>query len=230
MQRKISDITREENLKYLEGKIHYETLLSPNEEYKKEKTIELMVTELIEHGKDENQMIHVSKISKLLAEKLDLSPAYCIKLEQAARLYDIGNLAIAEEIYFKDEVLTFSEFEIVKNHTLVGHDFLMQYDFSITKLAAIISAEHHEWWNGTGYPRHFKETEINTASRIVGLADTVAALFSRRPGREPWGYAEILKYVETRKGLQFDPIIVDIFMENKAKIFHILCKRYGDFK
>jgi response regulator RpfG family c-di-GMP phosphodiesterase len=227
--RNIFEISREENLKYLDGKIHHETFLLTKEECSEEKTIKLMVDELIEHGKDENQIRQISEISKLLAEDLGFDDTYCIKLEEASKIYDIGNIAIAEEIYFKDEVLTFSEFEVVKNHTLMGYDFLIQYDFSITRLAAIISAEHHEWWNGSGYPKQLKEIEINTASRIVGLADTIAALFSKRPGRPPWDYVQILKYVETRKGLQFDPIIVEVFMKNKAKIYHILSNKYGTY-
>jgi len=226
-ERNIFEISREENLKYLDGKIHHETFLLSAEECSEEKTIELMVNELIEHGKDENLIRQISQISTLLAEELGLSTIYCSKLEQASKIYDIGNIAIAEEIYFKDDVLTFSEFEVVKNHTLMGSDFLNQYDFSTTRLAAMISAEHHEWWNGSGYPNQLKETEIHTSSRIVGLADTVAALFSKRPGRQPWDYAQILKYVETRKNLQFDPILVEVFMKHKAKVYHILCNKYG---
>jgi len=225
--RATSFITREENLNYLHGKINHALILLDNSECPVQTTCDYIVEELAKHGKDENQIRHIAAISKLIAQSLGYDDAYCQVLERAACLYDIGNIFIDEEIYAKEEALTFEEFNIVKNHTHVGHDFLSQYDFSITRLAAIVAYQHHEWWNGSGYPNKLHTTQIDMASRIVALADVVGALFNRRPGRENWDFVRILKYIEARKGLQFDPAVVDAFVQKKAKIYDILTTKSG---
>lgn len=184
--------------------------------------IQLFVVSLLEHGKDQNQMRQIAKISKVLAQSLGLDTAYCDRLENAALVYDLGNVMICKEIYAKEEKLSFEEFNVVKNHTFLGHYFLKAQGFPITDLAAIISLGHHEWWNGGGYPTQKKSHSINIASRIVAVADTVGALFRERPGRKAWEYAEILEYVATRSGRQFDPEVVDVLFSNQEKIDEIL--------
>ena len=226
-QRVVDNIYREENLEYLNGKIKHESSHLSDRKTKENRAIALIIQELGEHGKDSNQIRQISQISKILAKGLGLGDVYCDCLEQAAKLYDIGNIAISEEVYTKEKSLTDEEFEVVKDHTLLGARFLLKFDFSTTQLAANISIGHHEWWDGTGYPNYLKGKQIDTASRIVSLADTVGALFARRPGRESWEYVKILKYIENRKGIQFDPVLVEVLMLNKAKIYHILCHKYG---
>lgn len=165
-------IFRVENHRTLEAKLSQVYALSQEED----KIIHILVSELVTHGKDINQIRQISQISKILGQSLGLGTKYCDTLEQAAKIYDIGNLMITREVYEKDDKLSFEEFEIVKNHTLLGHNLLISKNFPATDLAAIISAEHHEWWNGKGYPRQFKSLEIDIASRIVAVADTVGAL------------------------------------------------------
>jgi len=177
---------------------------------------------LLAHGKDKNQMRQVAQISKVLGESLGLGAKYCDRLEQAAEIYDIGNVMICKEIYEKEEKLSFEEFKVVKNHAFIGHYLLKAQDFSITDLAAIISLEHHEWWNGGGYPAQTKTHDINIASRIVAIADTVGALFRKRPDRKAWEYKKILEYIRTRSGIQFDPAVVEVFFINQEKIYEIL--------
>lgn len=185
--------------------------------------INTLVTALLIHGKDTNQMRQIAQISKVLGQSLGLSLEYCNRLEQAARIYDVGNIAIASEVYKKEDKLSFEEFEIVKHHTLKGYNILIDQGFSTTDLGAIISAEHHEWWDGSGYPRQQKGLALNIASRIVAVSDTVGALFRKRPGRESWSYAQILQYIEDRSSIQFDPNVVDVFRINKEAIHEILC-------
>jgi putative two-component system response regulator len=223
------DIMREENIHYLEGKIKHALILLPNDESIEKKTIEYIVAELVEHGKDENQIYQIALMSRLMAQELGFDSSYCERLEKAAQMYDIGNIVIADEIYAKDEALSFEEFTIVKNHTLIGEAFLATFEYDSITLAALLSAQHHEWWNGSGYPRQLKSVEIDIAARIVSLADVVGALFTRRPGRKNWDYVEILNYMETRKGLQFDPEVVNAFMRQKAKMYHVLTSKFGDY-
>jgi len=217
-----SNILKIENKKSLETKlIELRHKISEDSSLETE-IVEISVASLLTHGKDRNQMRQIAQISKILGQSLGLGLAYCDKLEQAARIYDIGNVMICQEIYKKDDKLSFEEFEAVKYHTLMGQDLLEAQSLPTTDLAAIVSAEHHEWWDGGGYPASKKNKEIDIASRIVAVADTVGALFRKRPGRKAWKYKNILEYVEKRKSIQFDPDIVDVLLINQEAIHKIL--------
>lgn len=215
------DIIQLENQKLLERRLYQVIKLSESENMEEE-IIEKMVNELIAHGKDANQIRQISLISKLLGQSLGLGETYCDVLEKAAKVYDVGNIAIKSEVYEKEDKLTFEEFESVKKHTHLGHEILSKLGFESTDLAAIISIEHHEWWNGGGYPQRLMRDNINIASGIVAVADSVGALFRNRPGRHIWNYESILEYVKKRSGVQFDPSVVDVFLINKDAIYEIL--------
>ena len=216
------DIMSTTNITSLNSQIEQLKTMSRDDVSLENKIVDLLVSSLVKHGKDENQIRQISQISKILGESLGLGTAYCNVLEQAARIYDIGNIAILHEIYQKDDTLTFEEFNVVKNHTLIGYDILIQQTFSSTQMAAIISMEHHEWWNGSGYPRQLKEDEISMPSRIVALADTIGALYRQRPGRAAWSYEKILEHIQLKNKLHFDPDVIDVFMINKDIIHEVL--------
>ena len=216
------DIMSTTNITSLNSQIEQLKTMSKDDVFLENKIVDLLVSSLVQHGKDENQIRQISQISKILGESLGLGTTYCNVLEQAARIYDIGNIALIREIYQKDDALTFEEFNVVKNHTLTGYEILKPLTFSSTQMAAIISAEHHEWWNGSGYPRQLKEDEISMPSRIVALADTIGAMYRQRPGRSAWNYEKILEHIALKNKLQFDPNVVDVFMINKNIIYEIL--------
>lgn len=217
------EIFKTEHKKSLEMKIAKlrESILEDDASLEKE-MIKMFTVSLETHGKDKNQIRQIARISRILGEGLGIGVAYCDTLEQAAQIYDIGNLMISKEIYEKEEMLSFDEFKVVKNHTLIGHYLLKGQGFPVTDLAAVISLEHHEWWNGGGYPVQKKGHDINIASRIVAVADTVGALFRKRPGRKAWEYKNIVEYIGTRSGVQFDPEVVEVFFLNQEKIDEIL--------
>ncbi len=218
-----SEIFKMEYKKSLEVKLAklHDSILEDDASLEKE-MIKTFRVSLLEHGKDQDQMRQVALISKVLGESLGLDVAYCNRLEQAAKIYDIGNVMICKEIYKKEEKLSFEEFKVVKNHTFIGYYVLKAQGFPTTDLAAIISEEHHEWWNGGGYPAQKKDLDINIASRIVAVADTVGALFRKRADRMAWEHKKVLEYVETRSGIQFDPEVVNVFLSNQEKIDEIL--------
>jgi len=222
MNIEVFGIVRPENIKSLEIRISRIRKMLSEENTLEHAIIELMVTSLISHGKSENQIRQISQISKILGESLGLGLVYCNRLELAARVYDIGNLIIDSEVYEKEDQLTFEEFRVVKNHTITGYDMLISQNFLSMDLAAVISAEHHEWWNGGGYPRGLKEKEMDIASRIVAVADTVGALYTKRPGREAWSYTKILEYLKSRSGMQFDPDVIEVFFINQKIIEEVL--------
>jgi len=223
MDTKKLEIFKMEHKKSLEMKLaKLRDTISEDDASLEKEIIKMFTVSLLAHGKDQDQMRQVAQISKVLGESLELGTAYCDRLEQAAKIYDIGNVMICKEIYEKEEKLSFEEFKVVKNHTFIGYYVLKAQGFPTTDLAAIVSSEHHEWWNGGGYPAQKKAHDINMASRIVAVADTVGALFRKRPGRTAWEYKKILEYVETRSGIQFDPEVVAVFLMNQEKIYEIL--------
>jgi len=184
--------------------------------------VKMFTLALYLHGKNGNQIYQIAKISKVIGESLGLGVKYCDRLEEAAKIYDIGNVMICKDIYAKEEKLSFEEFKVVKNHTFIGHYLLKAQGFPITDLASIIALEHHEWWNGGGYPAQKKSYDINMASRIVAVADTAGALFRERPGRSAWEYKKIVEYIASRSGIQFDPEVVEVFFGSQEKIYKIL--------
>lgn len=216
------NILKLENKKSLENTLNKVRDANPEKTSLEKKTIEILAESLLAHGKDRNQMRQIAQISKILGQSLGLGLVYSDKLEQAAKIYDIGNLMICQKVYKKDEKLSFEEFEAVKYHTFIGKDLLEAQNLPTTDLAAIISEEHHEWWDGGGYPLQKKEKEIDIASRIVAVADAVGALFRKRPGRNSWEYSKILEYVERRSGIQFDPDVVEVFLINQDAIHEVL--------
>jgi len=217
------EILKIENKEFLEHELNKLRSMIPDDSPSLEdEIIDIIVKALLDHGKDSNQMRQIAQISKIIGQSLGLGAVYCNKLEQAARIYDIGNVVIDKNVYIKEDKLSFEEFEAVKYHTVIGQDILETQKVPTTELAAIISAEHHEWWDGGGYPAQKKGKEINIASRIVSVADAIGALFRKRPGRAAWNYQRILEYIEKRSGIQFDPDVVDVFLINEEAIHEIL--------
>ncbi len=223
MDRKKLEVFKMEHKKSLEMKLAKlrDSILEDGASLEKE-MLKLFTVSLLAHGKDKNKIRQIAQISKVLGESLGLGAANCDRLEQAAKIYDIGNVMISKEIYAKEEKLSFEEFKVVKNHTFLGHYLLKAQGLPVTDLAAIIALEHHEWWNGGGYPAQKKEHDINMASRIVAVADTVGALFKKRPGRRVWEYKKIIEYIKSRSGIQFDPDVVEVFLMNQQAIHKIL--------
>lgn len=228
MDTKTVEIFKMEHKKSLEMKLEQlrDTILEDDMALERE-MIKIFVECLAAHGKPKSQINQIAKISRVLGELLGFDVRYCDRLEDAAKIYDIGNVMICKDIYAKEEKLSFEEFKVVKNHTVIGHYFLKAQGLPITELASVISLEHHEWWNGGGYPSQKKSRDINMASRIVAVADTVGALFRKRPGRPAWEYDKIVKYIASRSGIQFDREVVEVLFRNQEIISEIL---YSDLE
>ncbi|PHS34478.1 MAG: hypothetical protein COA92_00870 [Sulfurovum sp.] len=222
MHKQNINIIKIKNKKLLEEKL-YQLRHNNVDGSLEEKIVDMFVAELLTQGKDSNQLRQISKISKILAQSMGLDARYCDELGQAAKIYDIGNIMISTEVYMREDTLSFEEFNIVKSHTMLGYEILKFQGFASTNLGAIMSSEHHEWWDGGGYPQQKKGAQIDIASRIVSVADTAGALFRKRPGRAVWQYDKILEFIEKRRGIQFDPDVVDAFLMNQEVIHEILC-------
>lgn len=163
----------------------------------------------------------VAEYSKVLATKIGLSPKEAEILRLAAPLHDVGKVGIPDAILNKPGPLTPSEFEIIKTHTIIGYDMLKKTKGVVLQSAAIIALEHHERYDGNGYPQGKKGKEIHIYGRIVGITDVFDALGVDRIYKKAWSLEEIKNYFAEQRGKQFDPELVDVFFANIEEILQI---------
>jgi PAS domain S-box-containing protein len=156
----------------------------------------------------------VAEYSKLLAVKAGLKEKEAEILKQASPMHDIGKVGIADSILNKKGKLTKEEFEKMKEHVLIGYEMLKNSNRPILKASAIVAHEHHEKYDGTGYPRGIKGNEIHIYGRITAICDVFDALGSDRPYKKAWDLKEILKLFKKERGKHFDPFLIDIFFKN----------------
>ncbi|TGD72052.1 response regulator [Mangrovimicrobium sediminis] len=198
-------------------------LLSELEDTQKE--LIWVLTELMEATSDETgkHIRRVSEISALFAHlhpTLDESDANA--LMHASPMHDIGKMTIPHDILHKPGRLTADEFEIMKRHTSNAYTLLSSSKRKLFKAAAIIAHEHHEKWDGSGYPRGLKASQIHIYGRIVALADVFDALTHRRCYKDAWEVDEALDYIRGQRGRQFDPELVDLLFDNLGQFLAIL--------
>ncbi|EMR13368.1 response regulator receiver (CheY-like) modulated metal dependent phosphohydrolase [Methylophaga lonarensis MPL] len=176
-----------------------------------------MLTELMESTSDETgkHIRRVAECSRLLAyyhESLNDEDADIIF--HAAPMHDIGKITIPHEILHKNGRLTEDEFEIMKSHTTRAYEILKNSRRKYTRAAAIIAHQHHEKWDGSGYPQGLKGENIHLYGRIVALIDVFDALLHKRVYKEPWTLEDTVEYIRSQRGHQFDPYLVDLLLEH----------------
>ena len=156
----------------------------------------------------------VAEYSLILARLYGLSIEESILLKNASPMHDIGKIGIPDSILNKPAKFTEEEFELMKTHSEIGYEMLKHSNKSILKAAAILAYEHHERWDGKGYPRGIKGEEIHIYGRITAIADVFDALGSDRVYKEAWPLEKILNLFKEERGKQFDPNLIDIFLDN----------------
>lgn len=156
----------------------------------------------------------VALISELLARKYGLDDFQASNIKLASPLHDIGKIAIPDRILNKPGSLEPEEWETMKTHAHVGYEMLNTSNKPLLELAATIAREHHENWDGSGYPNGLSGEAIQIAGRITALADVFDALGSRRCYKEPWPMEKIEQEIRKLSGSKFDPALVDILLEN----------------
>jgi len=167
----------------------------------------------------------VAEISKLLAHfhpKISQDEEEMIYF--ASSIHDIGKVAIPQHILTKPGTLDEEEYDIIKRHTTVGHEILKHSSKQMLKIADVIAYEHHEKWDGSGYPRGLKGEDIHLFGRIVALADVFDAITHKRSYKEAWDMPKAIDYVIEQRGSHFDPQIVDIFLDNLDEFIKIAKK------
>jgi response regulator RpfG family c-di-GMP phosphodiesterase len=163
----------------------------------------------------------VAEYSYVLGIKAGLSEERAHLLRMASPMHDVGKIGIPDSILFKPGKLTDEEFSIIKTHTVIGHSILKASPRRIMRTAATIALQHHEHWDGGGYPHGLIEDETHIFGRITALADVFDALSCDRVYKKAWPLCEVLDYLREKRGKQFDPFLVDIFLDNLDEIMAI---------
>lgn len=167
---------------------------------------------------------HVRRVAEYaysLARAAGLPDRECELVHRAMPLHDLGKLGIPDAILHKHAKLDADEWAQMRQHPELGYRILAKSERQILRIAAIIASQHHEKWDGTGYPHGLKGEEIHIYGRIGALADVFDALGSYRSYKEPWPIDEIIKFVRDGRGSHFDPALVDAFLANIDAILEI---------
>ncbi len=156
-----------------------------------------------------NHIKRMSAFSAIIGRKLGLSKHDCDILELATPMHDVGKIATPDNILLKPSGLDTDEFEIMKQHAEIGHEILSGSQLPIIKAAAIIAHQHHEKYDGSGYPNGLKGKDIHIYSRIVAIADVFDALLHKRCYKPAWELEKVLDLIKEQRGKHFDPDVVD---------------------
>ncbi|WP_210472800.1 HD domain-containing phosphohydrolase [Vibrio crassostreae] len=165
-------------------------------------------------GETGNHVKRVAKLSSLLAKYRGLSHREVEMIEIISPMHDVGKISVPESILDKPGKLTDQEWEVMKLHTTAGYNLLKSGTGDITNLAAIIANEHHERWDGTGYPNGKVGDEIHLFARITAVADVFDALLSARCYKEPWPLDMVVDFFERECGYQFDPQLTKLLLKH----------------
>lgn len=168
-----------------------------------------------------NHVKRVAEYSYILALGLGMSQDEAELLKMASPMHDIGKVAISDDVLKKPGKLTEEEFDIMKSHTQIGHSLLKNSKRHILRTAAIVAYQHHEKWNGKGYPRGLAGEEIHIYGRITAIADVFDALGSERVYKKAWELDRILNLFKEERGHHFDPKVVDVFFEKLPELLKV---------
>jgi len=182
-----------------------------------------------------NHVVRVGKYAAIIARELNLPSEDVALIEQAALLHDVGKIGVSDLILLKPGKLTPEEFALMKKHCEFGRNIIQPpaeqtsravrqaaVSSPIMDMAARIAMTHHEWWNGSGYPRGLAGVDIPLEGRITALADVFDALSSPRPYKPAYPVEACFEIMARNRGTQFDPRAYDAFVSARAAILQVL--------
>jgi response regulator RpfG family c-di-GMP phosphodiesterase len=191
--------------------------VSLNEEIEtSQKEVIITLGEMIERRSHETGY-HVKRVSEYvreLSKACGVSDTEADLIAIASALHDVGKIAIPDGVLEKPGKLDPNEWEIMKTHAKLGQELLQFSQRAVFKTAAVIAGEHHERWDGQGYPQGLKGEEIDLKARITALADVFDALACDRVYRKAWSIEDTIDYIKKNSGAQFDPTLVELFQKS----------------
>ncbi len=202
--------------------------LSLNEEIKEtQKEMIYTLSELVEGRSKEtaNHIRRVAAVSGMLGRKVGLGEQQIQMLELTAPMHDIGKIGTPDSILKKPGKLTPEEYRVMQEHAAYGAAIFGRSERDVMQTSALIAEQHHEKWDGSGYPKGLKGDGIHIYGRIVALADVVDALVHKRCYKKAWEMPQVLQTLQEERGKHFDPQLVDIFLASQGE-YQELLKRY----
>ena len=174
-----------------------------------------------------NHVKRVANYSKELALLCGLSQKEADLLHMASPMHDIGKVGIPDAVLNAPRKLNKDEWIIMQTHAELGYNMLKSSNKPILKAAATVAYEHHEKWDGSGYPRGIAGEDIHIYGRITAVADVFDALGSERVYKKAWKLDDILELFKKESGKHFDPALIRLFIDN-LDIFLKIRDRYND--
>ena len=168
-----------------------------------------------------NHVKRVAEYSKILALAYGLPKEEAELLKQASPMHDIGKVAIPDAVLNKPGRFNAQERAIMDTHAELGYQMTNNSERPLLKAASIVAYEHHEKWDGTGYPQAKSGKDIHIYGRITAIADVFDALGSDRVYKKAWKDEKILQLFKDERGKHFDPDLIDLFFDNLDAIFEV---------
>ncbi|GAB3124274.1 two-component system response regulator [Novispirillum itersonii subsp. nipponicum] len=174
--------------------------------------------------RDNETGLHVIRMShycRIIALAAGFSPAWAEELFHAAPMHDIGKIGTPDSILLKPGRLDDGEMTVMKQHALMGAEIIGDHDSPLLRMARTIALNHHEKYDGSGYPHGIAGEAIPVEARIVAIADVFDALTSVRPYKAEWPVEEAVALLEKEKGRHFDPALVDLFISQLPAVLEV---------
>jgi len=192
----------------------YRNLCLRQEIVETQKEIIHTLSEVVESRSSEtaNHVLRVGLLTALLGERYGLPAPEVDVLRMVAPMHDVGKVGISDAILNKPGPLDAAERRLINGHTVIGHSILSRSDRRMLKAAAIVALQHHERWDGTGYPHGLAGMDIHPHARITALADVFDALCQHRVYRPAMPYEKVLHIIAEERGQAFEPALVDLFL------------------
>ncbi len=181
--------------------------------------------------RDNETGAHVQRMShvcRLLASKRGLGTEFSELILYASAMHDVGKIGIPDSILLKSKKLTPEEWLIMQQHPKIGARIIGSHDSTLISLAREIALYHHEKWDGSGYPHRISGNEIPVSARIAAISDVFDALTSDRPYKKAWPLEKVVETIKQESGRHFEPIMVDLFIENLPEILEIKNQYHDD--
>jgi len=220
------------NQKRLEDRASWlaeEVLKATDEIVRRERETILRLSKAAEF-RDPETGAHIQRMahySWLIAVRLGLPPEHQRLILEAAPMHDVGKVGIPDHILLKPGRLDPAEFDIMKQHPVIGHKILADSGSPLLQMAAVIALSHHEKFDGSGYPHGLAGEAIPLVGRIVAVADVFDALTSARPYKLAWDVDTAVELMRSQRSIHFDPQCVDAFLERFDEVLAVR-QRFAD--
>lgn len=210
---KFGEELKEREIKIEQKATELQNLTNEIDETLKETIFAMGEAEEKRSSETHNHTRRVVEYSRLLGKLSGLDASEIELLTTSAPLHDIGKIGIPDSVLLKPGKLNIEERAIIEKHTVIGYDILKHSENKALQSAAIIAYEHHERWDGLGYPMGKKGEKIHIFGRIVSIADVFDALSTKRIYKEAWPLNDVREYFQQERGKAFDPHLIDLLMQ-----------------